>query len=80
MALFDTYDYQGELPLACPLLAFGGLSDNFASPDSIRVWRSYTSAAFDVQLFGGGHFFISEHRDEILATVAAQSLPQDYGG
>ncbi len=57
-------------PLACPITAFGGLSDHLATPAEIEAWRDQTSAAFDHELFTGGHFFIQTARDPFLASLA----------
>lgn len=59
-----------DAPLACPITAFGGLADDLVSPDEIKGWRSQTSAAFDHELFTGGHFFIQTARDEFLGSLA----------
>jgi len=59
-----------EAPLACPITAFGGLTDELATPAEIEAWRSQTSAAFDHELFPGGHFFIQTERDRFLASLA----------
>jgi medium-chain acyl-[acyl-carrier-protein] hydrolase len=59
-----------DAPLACPITAFGGLTDNLATPAEIRSWRSQTSAAFDHEIFTGGHFFIQTERDRFLGSLA----------
>jgi medium-chain acyl-[acyl-carrier-protein] hydrolase len=59
-----------DAPLACPITAFGGLSDERARPAEITAWRSQTSAAFDHELFPGGHFFIQTERDGFLGSLA----------
>jgi medium-chain acyl-[acyl-carrier-protein] hydrolase len=59
-----------DAPLACPITAFGGLTDELATPAEIRSWRSQTSAAFDHELFTGGHFFIQTERDGFLGSLA----------
>jgi medium-chain acyl-[acyl-carrier-protein] hydrolase len=59
-----------DAPLACPITAFGGLADELATPAEIEAWRSQTTAAFDHELFGGGHFFIQTARDGFLGSLA----------
>lgn len=59
-----------DAPLACPITAFGGLTDDLAAPAEIVAWRSQTSAAFDHELFTGGHFFIQTARDQFLESLA----------
>jgi len=59
-----------DAPLPCPITAFGGLADDLATPAEIEAWRSQTSAAFDHELFPGGHFFLQTARDRFLGSLA----------
>jgi surfactin synthase thioesterase subunit len=49
--------YSDRLPLPCPLTVFGGTSDTWAPPSSMRAWRGETSAEFSQKFFPGGHFY-----------------------
>src|SRR5512140_477997 len=51
-----------EEPLACPITVLGGLSDERTSIDELDAWRPQTSAAFERELFPGGHFFLQSER------------------
>ena len=62
----DTYVYQPEEPLSCPITAYGGLEDEFVSLDALREWQKQTSAACKQNMFTGDHFFI--HKSESLFT------------
>ena len=59
-----------DAPLSCPITAFGGLADDRATPTEIEAWRSQTSAAFDRELFTGGHFFIQTAREAFFGALA----------
>ena len=54
------YKYVPAPPLDCPIVAFGGTDDPEASIDDLRSWQEQTTAAFAVQLFSGGHFFLQQ--------------------
>jgi len=57
--LDETYDYQEGPPLECPLSAYGGLEDPDVSSEQLDEWRSQTSAAFELIMFPGDHFFLN---------------------
>jgi medium-chain acyl-[acyl-carrier-protein] hydrolase len=59
-------------PLACPITALGGVTDERASPDELDAWRAQTTAAFDRELFPGGHFFLQSARTELLAALSVR--------
>lgn len=55
-----------EAPLGCPITALGGVTDPRASMDELRAWSSQTTAAFECEMFPGGHFFIQSARGAVL--------------
>ena len=68
----QTYVYEPEPPLDCPITAFGGLEDSQVTPEAISAWREQTTAAFDARLFPGDHFFLQTARAAILQVVAEE--------
>ena len=80
MALLESYVLSDDSPLDCPILALGGSVDRIASRNDIEGWRGYTAAGFGVKLFDGDHFFIREHRGEIVRILAEEILRQVIGG
>jgi medium-chain acyl-[acyl-carrier-protein] hydrolase len=67
--LLSTYEYTPAPPLPCPITAFGGAEDPLHQPSSIEAWRSQTAAAFDAQIFQGGHFFWQTAKDAMVAAI-----------
>ncbi len=67
---YDTYVHTPELPLPCPITAFGGTLDTFVTADDIKQWSIHTKLIFASQMFDGDHFFINERFTEIAATVS----------
>jgi medium-chain acyl-[acyl-carrier-protein] hydrolase len=55
-----------EAPLGCPITALGGVTDPRASADELRAWSSQTTAAFECEMFPGGHFFIQSAGGAVL--------------
>jgi medium-chain acyl-[acyl-carrier-protein] hydrolase len=82
VGLVERYRYQTDLPLSCPIVAYGGESDPHATESDLQTWGRETSGAHHVRLFPGGHFFLQSARDQLLAhlkrdlaaSTAAQSM------
>jgi medium-chain acyl-[acyl-carrier-protein] hydrolase len=68
-SLGETYVYTPEPPLQVPISAFGGLTDAEVPTWSVEAWSEQAAGSFRAQMFRGGHFFINENRDEVLAEV-----------
>lgn len=68
----ETYVYEPEEPLDCPISAFGGLQDVRVSRESLAAWSVHTRSDFKVRVFPGDHFFIHSAR-----TMVLQALSQD---
>jgi medium-chain acyl-[acyl-carrier-protein] hydrolase len=80
MALFESYAYRGEVLVNCPIFALGGTEDRIAGRDALERWRECTSASFVLQFFRGGHFFVREHRGEIVRIITEEILQVTTGG
>lgn len=68
-SLGETYAYTPEAPLAVPLSAYGGERDEEVPAWSVSAWHEQAAGEFREVMFPGGHFFINENRDEVLAEV-----------
>jgi medium-chain acyl-[acyl-carrier-protein] hydrolase len=71
----ETYVYQDEEPLACPIRAFGGNLDTTTTEDELRAWRLHTNASFELKVFPGDHFFIRNNQQAVLSSIATQVTP-----
>lgn len=56
-AVCETYTYSPEDPLACRIVAFGGLQDQETTVAETEAWGEQTRGEFRVQMLPGGHFF-----------------------
>lgn len=74
-ALGETYRYTPEPPLAVPISAYGGVQDREVSPEQVAAWREQTSAAFELVMFPGNHFFIVGDRERVLQQLTAELRP-----
>lgn len=59
-----------EPPLACPITAMGGVNDERVTSDVLDAWRVHTAAAFEREMFPGGHFFIQDTRVQFLGSLS----------
>lgn len=68
----ETYRYEPEIPLDCPIHVLGGAEDTTVSMAELAAWRAQTRGAFSCRILPGGHFFIENARREVLSLVARQ--------
>ena len=68
-ALGETYVYTPEPPLAIPVASYGGRTDAEVPEWSIEAWREQAAGEFRVVMFPGGHFFLNEDREQVLAEL-----------
>ncbi len=70
-ALGETYSYTPEPPLEIPLAAYGGMTDDEVPAWSVEAWgeEAADQEKFRVVMFPGGHFFINENREMVLAEL-----------
>jgi medium-chain acyl-[acyl-carrier-protein] hydrolase len=71
----ETYVYQDEKPIDCPIRAFGGNLDTTVAEDELRAWRLHTSTSFELKIFQGDHFFIRNNQQAVLRLISAQVSP-----
>ena len=83
-ALYRSYVYTEEEPLACPIRAYGGLEDPNVRREHLQAWERQTSASFALRLFPGGHFYLHAGRGALLDALSrnlpAAETPRDSGG
>ena len=54
--------------LDCPITVLGGTEDSIDIP-SLEAWRSFTSGAFRLRPFPGGHFYLNEGAAAVAAEI-----------
>jgi medium-chain acyl-[acyl-carrier-protein] hydrolase len=64
--VIETYQYQPEPPLSCPITALGGLDDPRVSIESLLAWSRETSAGFKLKMLPGNHFFLRNSESRLL--------------
>jgi surfactin synthase thioesterase subunit len=66
----ETYSCPPDVTVSCPITALTGSDDPKTTTDEAGAWARHTSGPFDLQVFAGGHFFLTDHADEITGLLA----------
>lgn len=70
----ETYRYRPQGKLRCPIFAMVGDDDPKATIDEVRDWQGHTTGHFDLQVFPGGHFYLSRHQAAIVNAISDHVL------
>ncbi|MYW16466.1 alpha/beta fold hydrolase [Streptomyces sp. SID161] len=65
----ERYAYRPGPALSCPLRVYTGDTDPQVRADEATAWAEYTRADFRVRTFTGGHFYLAERGDEVIAAL-----------
>lgn len=74
--VLDTYTYNHQPPLGCPITVFGGEADTIGEAELV-AWRVQTTAEFKLHILPGDHFFLSSQHVRLLAEIASALQPVD---
>jgi medium-chain acyl-[acyl-carrier-protein] hydrolase len=65
----ETYRPHDRSRLHINIAAYGGLRDADTSRDELFAWQQETTGECVVRMFPGGHFFVSDCADRVVATL-----------
>ncbi|PRY34503.1 surfactin synthase thioesterase subunit [Umezawaea tangerina] len=68
----ETYRCEPGAQVSCPITVLVGDSDPKATIEEARAWSEHTTGAFDLQVYPGGHFYLSTHQDEVTDLISAR--------
>uniref|UniRef100_A0AAU3H061 Alpha/beta fold hydrolase n=1 Tax=Streptomyces sp. NBC_01401 TaxID=2903854 RepID=A0AAU3H061_9ACTN len=66
----ETYHTGADALVASPVVVLAGDRDPHVTVDEAAAWRGHATGAFDMKVFPGGHFFLTDHEPEVAALVA----------
>jgi len=78
-SLLETYNYESQPPLGCPITAFGGLQDPRTSKSGLESWRTQTVETFDLVMLPGDHFFLDTARPLLLQALTRRLFEKNSG-
>jgi len=70
--IIETYAYTATSPLACEIVALGGLQDNNVNIADLEAWREQAMQGFSMHLLPGDHFFINSAQEQVLHLLKAK--------
>jgi medium-chain acyl-[acyl-carrier-protein] hydrolase len=73
--LIKTHRIAEEIPLDCPITAFGGTRDPKINEEEVKAWQAHTRSVFKWRMFSSGHFFIQGHQKELSALILDDLRP-----
>ena len=62
----ETYSCSPQTAVTCPITVLTGDNDPKTTLEEASAWASHTTGPFDLQVFRGGHFFLTDHADQII--------------
>lgn len=69
-SLLETYQYHAQPPLTVPLTVFGGDADPLVASERLHRWLRQTSAASQLVVLPGEHFFVHSAVADVIAAIA----------
>jgi surfactin synthase thioesterase subunit len=66
---------EAGLPLPIPIHVLAGRSDDI-EPESLEAWKDFTSEAFSLDWFEGGHFYLQKQEGHVLTLIETLLSPQ----
>jgi medium-chain acyl-[acyl-carrier-protein] hydrolase len=69
-AIYETYAYSSEPPLACVISGLGGLQDRRVRRDDLEAWCDETDDAFSLRMFPGDHFYLNTAQPFVLQALS----------
>jgi medium-chain acyl-[acyl-carrier-protein] hydrolase len=78
--LSETYQYERQAPLECPITVFAGLQDAIVRNSDLPAWRAETVASFNIRMFPGDHYFLRSCRLPLLRAIGQLGFAHDNNG
>lgn len=65
----ETWQPASNEKLGCDFCICGGTHDPLAPFTELSAWRNHSSAASRINLFPGGHFYLDQQTDAVIAMI-----------
>jgi surfactin synthase thioesterase subunit len=62
----ELYTCQEQVTVNTPISVLTGDNDPKTTLDEANAWAKHTTGSFDLHVYTGGHFFLTDHVDEII--------------
>lgn len=74
----ETYRERPGTRLRCPMTVLVGDADPLVTREEAEAWRAHTTGPATVRYFPGGHFYLTQHLDQVVDAVGRQLAPVRY--
>jgi pyochelin biosynthetic protein PchC len=75
----ETYRHASHPPLSCPITVLLGDDDPRVGIGEGEAWARHTTGDFHLRVFPGGHFYLTDRSDAVIAAIATElSVPRAY--
>lgn len=71
----ETYRCPEGAIVSCPITVFVGDADPKVTLDEAQAWKEHTTAAFDMRVFPGGHFYLADQPERALVALKEVLCP-----
>lgn len=71
----ETYRHESGVELSCPITVLTGDEDPRTTIDEASDWKRHTTGDCTLEVFSGGHFFLTQHTPDVVRLVTARLLP-----
>ncbi|MFF9898010.1 thioesterase II family protein [Streptomyces longispororuber] len=65
----ETYRAEPGAQIGSPITVLVGDDDPRTTLDEARAWEPHTLGAFDMKVFPGGHFYLTDHAQDVIAVL-----------
>jgi len=65
----ETYRHVPGEQVSCPITALIGDADPAVTLEEARAWAEHTTGPFTLRVFPGGHFFLTDHLQQVARIV-----------
>lgn len=72
LTALETHDVSRDARVECPVSAYGGTEDRYATRSDLAAWSAVAPAPVPVRQFPGGHFYLADHRAALISDIAAR--------
>ena len=80
LALAESRRLVAGARLSCSITVFGG-ADDAIDRAALRAWSDFTTGAFRVRMFPGGHFYLAEADEALIGEIVeALRRPESLRG
>ncbi|GCB45878.1 thioesterase II family protein [Streptomyces sp. NL15-2K] len=75
--IVGTYGPRDAAPVDCPVYAYIGDQDPSTSVHDMSDWSDVTTEGFHLDVLPGGHFYLVDHQETLVRTIADRLPPTD---